>query len=99
MAIAEVTIADMAKNKGRTGGKGSGEGGGESRKPNRSPSYTIYARIRPDLGEAFERYLNSLRPKPTQVKALEALLEDALGELGFWTAPGAEDDGTEGGGE
>lgn len=69
------TIPRMAKKKP----KGAGVP-----KPNRSPSYSLYARISPELGEALNRYVESLRPRPTLASALEMILEDALAKAGFW---------------
>lgn len=53
-------------------------------KPNRSPSYSLYARISPELGEALNRYVDSLRPRPSLASVLEVFIEDALAKAGFW---------------
>jgi hypothetical protein len=72
------TIAHMAKKKSKSGGE----------KPNRSPSYTVFARIPPELGEAFEAYISSLRPKPTATAVLQVCIEEFLKEKGFWPKEG-----------
>jgi hypothetical protein len=53
-------------------------------KPNRSPSYSLYARISPELGEALNRYVDSLRPRPSLASVLEVFIEDSLAKAGFW---------------
>lgn len=56
----------------------------------RSPFYQVYARIRPDLGEAFERYLASLRPRLKNTAALEFMFEEFLAARGFWSPPATD---------
>jgi hypothetical protein len=53
-------------------------------KPNRSPSRVVFARISPALGEALDRYIDSLRPRPTMTSVLEVMVEDYLKSKGFW---------------
>jgi hypothetical protein len=76
MAAGTVTIAGMAKK------KPAGD------KPNRTPNYTVFARISPELGEAFDAYVNSLRPKPTATSVLQVCIEEFLKEKGFWPPEG-----------
>jgi hypothetical protein len=80
MAGGTATIAGMARKKRPASGSSSGQG--------RSPAYTLFARIHPDLGQAWEQYLASLRPKPTAVSAIEVVLEEFLKAQGFWPPPG-----------
>jgi hypothetical protein len=50
----------------------------------RRPAYTVYARISPELGEAFEQFLASRRPKPTLTSAVEMAIEELLKSEGLW---------------
>jgi hypothetical protein len=50
----------------------------------RTPSITIFARVPPQLAEALEAYLDSLRPKPSTTAVVIAALEDFLQAKGFW---------------
>ncbi len=75
MAQLGSTIEVMAKKKPPSAGN-SGQG--------RSPAYTVYARVPPDLGAAFEAYLNSLKPKPKATAAVILALEMLLTSEGFW---------------
>lgn len=79
MATADVTITGVSKKK-----KPSDSG----QPPSRSPAYTLFARVRPELGRAWEAYLSSLRPKPTAVSAVELMMEEFLQQQGFWPPPG-----------
>ncbi len=54
------------------------------KKQGRSPAYTLYARIDPELGAAFEDYINHTKPKPTNTSAVELALEEFLRDKGFW---------------
>ena len=65
------TTIDMAK-------------GNEPKPQGRRRSYTIFLRVRPELGAAFDEYLESLRPKPTSTAAFEVALEEFLQARGFW---------------
>lgn len=40
--------------------------------------------VEPELGEAFEKYLEEVRPKPTRKTAVEAALELLLTQAGRW---------------
>lgn len=44
-------------------------------KTGRKPAYTIYARIRPSLGDKVEAYLENTKPKTTLTGFLELALE------------------------
>jgi hypothetical protein len=69
-------MPDMAKKK---------TPGGRGRKPQgRAPAFTVFARLPVELGEAFEAYLASLRPRPTATAALEMFIEEGLARVGFW---------------
>lgn len=78
MPVVLDTIPDMAKKKPNGPGRPA---------TGRKPTITIYARVRPELGEALEAYLASLRPRPTGTAVLEAALEDFLQGKGFWPPP------------
>lgn len=73
MAAGTATIGRMAKKKKPEGDK-----------PKRSPNYTVFARIPPELGKAFDDYVNSLRPTPTATSVLQVAIEDFLIQKGFW---------------
>lgn len=88
MIAAAATIERMAQKK-----TGDGEGG--ARKPNRSPSYPLFARIPPALGEALDAYLASLEPRSTAAAVVELALQKLLKEKGFW--PPKQQDQPEGG--
>lgn len=74
MAELGVTMPDMAKKKPSKQGDGKG----------RSPAYVVFARVPPELGAAFEAYLESLRPKPSATAAIVLSLEEFLAQRGFW---------------
>jgi hypothetical protein len=57
----------------------------------RRPAYTLYVRIDPALGAAFERYVEETKPKPTQTSAVELALEKLLTEAGYWPPPDASE--------
>jgi hypothetical protein len=71
------TLSGMAKKKRPTPGQTQG----------RSPAYTLYARIDPDLGEAFEDLLGSIQPRTTTVGLVELILRDYLTRAGKWPRP------------
>lgn len=81
MATRPTTIAGMAKKKPKGGDK-----------PTRAPNYTVFARISPELGEAFEAYIASLRPRPTATSVLEMFVEEGLAKVGFWPRPVTRED-------
>jgi hypothetical protein len=60
--------------------------------PNRSPSYTMYARIRPELGQLFAQYMRDTRPAPTITAVLEVALEEFLATRGY-TLPAENEQG------
>ena len=77
------TIESMGKKRTKSGGEEPKSG-----KQNRSPNYTVFARIPPELGAAFEAYINSLRPKPTTTSVIQTFIEDGLERVGFWPPKG-----------
>lgn len=56
----------------------------DGKQPNRSPSWTIYARIDPDLQEAVDRYIASQEYPPTIGRVVERALKDLLEKAGLW---------------
>lgn len=84
MVSATVTILDMGNKRQKRTKKGDGEKG-------RSPSYALFTRIPPELGAAFEAYVNSLRPRPTATSVVQTFIEDGLKAAGFWP-PASEGD-------
>jgi len=50
----------------------------------RKETVAIFARVSPELGTAFEAYLDSQRPRPTTNAVIEILIEDFLTAQGFW---------------
>jgi hypothetical protein len=56
--------------------------------PDRSPSRTIFARISPEMEEALNAYMQSLRPRPSITAVIEMALEDLLAGKGFWPSAG-----------
>lgn len=86
MAVETPTIANMAKKKP------------QGKKPNRAPNYPLFIRIPPELGEAFDEYVASLRPTPTMTKVVQMLIENYLSEAGVWPRQNRDDvDRAEGG--
>ena len=79
------TIPDMASHKKKRPGPPPSGG--------RRPAYTLYCRIEPALGAAFDRYLSETRPKPTATSAVELALENLLTAAGYW--PPSEEGGDE----
>jgi len=53
----------------------------------RAPNYALFARLPPGLGAAFDRYLESQRPKPTANSAVVVAMEEFLQKRGFWPPP------------
>lgn len=54
------------------------------RPPGRTPAYIAYARIRVEVGDALEKYRDSLEPfPPTLSRVVEVALEKYLTEMGF----------------
>ncbi len=71
-----ITINGMAKKAKPSGGK-----------QNRSPGYVVYARIDPEIGAAFERYMATREPATTARLAVEYALKRVLTEAGLWPPP------------
>lgn len=53
----------------------------------RKPSYTVYARVDPVLGQALEAYIDRTEPRPSQTAVIELALKRLLKEAGFWPLP------------
>ena len=53
----------------------------------RRPHKPLYIRAEPGLAKALDRYLDSLRPRPSRQAAVVAALEDWLRREGFWPPP------------
>ena len=67
MANGGVTIGFMAKKTpSRSGGK----------KPNRKPAYVIYARVRTELGDKVDHFLDTTKPTTTLTGLIELALEE-----------------------
>lgn len=60
-----------------------GEGGAQKR----SPAVTVYARLPPELGKAFNRHIDTLRPRASAQAVVEMLVERWLTEEGKWPPP------------
>jgi hypothetical protein len=82
MAGAAATTADMGKKT---------SSGASGRKPNRRPSVTLYARVEPQLGQAFKDYVDSLRPRTDVQAVIEMLIEQHLKGLSLWPPPDQPD--------
>lgn len=54
------------------------------RPPGRKPVYNAHVRLRPTLGEALDRYVDSIKPATTQRAVIELALEEYLAKHGFW---------------
>lgn len=83
MVTATLTIDGMAKKKQPKGAK----------PQNRSPAYTIFARVPPELGEAFEAYLDSLEPRPKATGAVALAIREFLSRRGFWPPTSTQQEG------
>jgi hypothetical protein len=57
---------------------------GPGRPAGRKPVYNAHVRILPSLGEALDRYVDSIKPATTQRAVIELALEKYLVEVGFW---------------
>lgn len=53
----------------------------------KTPTTTVYARVRPELGKALDAYLADQRPEPTVTRVVETALEDFLEAKGYWPPP------------
>ena len=81
MSAAAATMPDMARKKTTSDQSQPG-------KPNRRPSVTLFARVDPALGQAFNEYVDSLRPRTSTQAVLEMLIEQHLTQLGRWPTAG-----------
>lgn len=52
-----------------------------------SPTYKLFARIDPVVGEAYEAYIDSLPHEPRRRSLLEDILKEYLQPRGFWPPP------------
>jgi hypothetical protein len=77
-ATAVTTIGRMSKDKKKKPGRPA---------TGRTPTETIFARVPPELADALNRCLKSLRPKPNTTAVVIAALEDFLASRGFWPPP------------
>lgn len=71
------TIPRMGRRK-----KSDSEGAKSSQ--GRSPHYQLFVRIDPDLGDAFQEYLDETEPKPTTTSAVELAIKLLLKQAGRW---------------
>ena len=55
---------------------------GRGRPPGRTPSYTVFARISPEVGKAFEEHLKTIKPKTTMGALVELAMEEYLSRHG-----------------
>lgn len=54
-------------------------------KPNRSPNCALFVRVEPELGNALEKYMDSLVPlRPSLTVVLKAAIKEYLARKGFW---------------
>lgn len=53
----------------------------------RKPTYIVYARVDPKIGEALEAYIAQTEPRPSQTAAVELALKRLLAEAGLWPPP------------
>lgn len=68
------TLFPMAKGKKPTSGRPKG----------RKPTEVVTARIAPDLAQAFNEHVESLRPKTSVTAMLTFLIENYLESKGLW---------------
>jgi hypothetical protein len=59
----------------------------EQEKASRAKKYILYVTLPPALGQAFEAYLASTRPRTDKSAAAEVAMEDFLAPRGFWPWP------------
>jgi hypothetical protein len=76
MKTVVATIDRMGKEKKKRGRPATG----------RTPTETIFARVPPELSQALDNYLESLRPQPKTTAVVIAALEDFLAARGFWSS-------------
>jgi len=72
------------RRKLRTGTSGIGISPLIKYRTTRAPPITLCAGVDPDLGQAFNEYVDSLRPKTTTHAVIEMLIERYLTESGMW---------------
>jgi hypothetical protein len=70
------TLTPMANNSKKPGKPGRPKG--------RKPTYPLYARIKPSLGEAFDAYVESIQPRTSTTAVIEMILEQYLHAQGVW---------------
>jgi hypothetical protein len=63
----------------------------EKKSPKRRPAVTLFARVEPDLGNAFKAHVETIRPKTSDQAVIEMLIERYLKELGLWPPPADPD--------
>lgn len=63
---------------------------GRGRPPGARPTVTVFARVAPELGEAFAAEVSKLRPKTSVNAVVEMLIEEWLKDRGAWPAPSDE---------
>lgn len=56
-------------------------------KQNRSPASIIYVRVKPKLGDALQKFLDSLEFEPTQTAVVSQAIQEFLERKGFWPPP------------
>src|SRR5262245_31141660 len=78
------TMAGMATKKKHGNGRG------------RKPAYTLFVRISPQLGAAFEGYVAATEPRPSRTSVLELALREYLTRRGVWPPGGRPDGGPPG---
>jgi hypothetical protein len=50
----------------------------------RQPTYTLYARVAPEVGAAFERYIEATEPRPSDKAVIELAIKEFLRSRDFW---------------
>src|SRR5262249_25900156 len=80
------TILDMPAKKSSSK-KGSRKSAAGRPATGRTPTTTLFARGPPELGEALDAYLDSLRPQPRPTAVVRVALEEYLRSKGFWPWP------------
>lgn len=54
----------------------------QKRQQNRSPSYIVYARVNPSIGEAMDAFIAKTKPTPSQTAVVELALEEFFSKHG-----------------
>lgn len=60
-----------------------------AKRPNRT-GLPLHIYLPKQLREAFDTYIESLKPKPSATSAAAVAIEEFLEKRGFWPPPGAE---------